>query len=105
MYVYGCPRPGLSGFRDAYDAILKGKTHRVINHIDIVTRVPLLRQGYRAPGLRQYFDKSGNFHENAGAWQVIKEDLIYRLTNFRSITALGIGTHEISAYRDRVNSL
>jgi len=105
VYVYGCPRPGLRGFRDAYDTTLKNLTHRVINHIDIVTRVPLLSQGYRAPGLRQYFDKSGTFHENAGAWQIIKEDLKYRLTNFKSINALGLGSHEIGAYIARVNSL
>ena len=105
VYVFGCPRPGLTGFRDSYDGALKNLTHRVINHIDIVTRVPLLTQGFRAPGLRQYFDKSGTFHESAGAWQIIKEDLIYRATNFKSIEAIGLGTHEIGAYMARVNSL
>lgn len=105
VYVFGCPRPGLTDFRDAYDEALENLTHRIINHIDIVTRVPLLTQGYRAPGHRQYFDKSGTFHENAGAWQVIKEDLIYRFTKFATIEALGLDTHEIGAYIRRVNSL
>lgn len=105
VYVFGCPRPGLRDFRDAYDRSLKNLTHRVVNHIDIVTRVALLVQGYRAPGLRQYFDISGTFHENAGAWQIIKEDLIYRFTNFRSIKALGLSTHDIGAYITSVNSL
>ncbi len=105
VYVFGCPRPGLIDFRDGYDRALKNLTHRVINHIDIVTRVPLLYQSYRAPGHRQYFDKAGVFHENAGAWQIIKEDLIFRITNFKSITALGLANHEIGAYLALVNSL
>ncbi len=105
VYVYGCPRTGLGGFRDSYDAKLRDVTFRIINHIDIVTRVPLLVQGYRAPGLRMYFDRDGTFHPDAGAWQIAKDDLRYRITNFRSIRALGLGTHEINAYVDRVANL
>jgi len=105
VYVYGCPRPGLGDFRDACDAVMRDRTYRVINHIDIVTRVPFLTQGYRAPGQRMYFDGSGGFHPDAGAWQVIKDDLLYRFTHFRSINALGLGSHEIGAYLDRVGSL
>jgi triacylglycerol lipase len=105
VYVYGCPRTGLSGFRDGYDAGLRDVTFRIINHIDIVTRVPLLVQGYRAPGRRMYFDRDGAFHPDAGAWQIAKDDLVYRLTNFRSIKALGLSTHEIDAYLERVATL
>jgi len=105
VYVYGCPRTGLTGFRDGYDAGLRDVTFRIINHIDIVTRVPLLVQGYRAPGQRMYFDRNGVFHADAGAWQIAKDDLIYRITNFRSIKALGLETHEIGAYVERVTAL
>ena len=105
VYVYGCPRTGLAGFRDGYDATLRDVTFRIINHIDIVTRVPLLIQGYRAPGQRMYFDRNGGFHPDAGAWQIAKDDLVYRLTNFKSIKALGLGTHEMGAYVDRVAAL
>jgi hypothetical protein len=105
VYVFGCPRTGLSDFRDAYDAALHDVTFRVINHIDLVTRVPLLTQGYRAPGRRIYFDATHTFHADAGAWQVAKDDLAYRLRHFGRIEALGLSTHEIGAYVDRVNSL
>lgn len=105
VYVYGCPRVGLTDFRDGYDGTLRDVTYRIINHIDIVTRVPLLTQGYRAPGQRMYFDRSGDFHEDAGAWQIIKDDLHFRLTNFRSIEALGLAPHGIGAYRRLVDTL
>lgn len=105
VYVFGCPRVGLADFRGRYDGDLRDRTHRVINHIDIVTRVPLLLQGFRAPGHRQYFDSQGVFHQDARAWHVIKDDLIYRFTNFRSIKAIGLDTHEIGAYRSLVQTL
>ena len=105
VYVFGCPRSGLADFRGAYDAGLKDVTFRIINHIDLVTRVPLLWQGYRAPGRRMYFDESHAFHADAGAWHIAKDDLRYRLRHFGRIKSLGLSTHEISEYMDRVNSL
>ena len=105
VYVYGCPRTGLSDFRDAYDAKLPDATFRIINHIDLVTRVPFLAQGYRAPGRRMYFDESHTFHPDAGAWQIAKDDIKYRLRHLGRIQSLGLTTHEIGAYRRRVDSL
>ncbi|MCP3977638.1 MAG: lipase family protein [bacterium] len=105
VYVFGCPRTGLSDFRDAYDAALQDVTLRIINHIDLVTRVPLLAQGYRAPGRRMYFDESHTFHPDAGAWHIAKDDLKYRLRHFGRIQSLGLSTHEMGAYMTRVNSL
>ena len=105
VYVFGCPRTGLGDFRDAYDAALRDVTFRVINHIDLVTRVPLLTQGYRAPGRRMYFDAAHTFHGDAGAWHVAKDDLAYRLRHFGRIESLGLSTHEIGAYIKRVESL
>lgn len=105
VYVFGCPRTGLADLRDAYDAALREVTFRVINHIDLVTRVPLLVQGYRAPGRRMYFDASHEFHADAGAWHVVKDDLAYRFRHFGRIQSLGLITHEIGAYIQRVASL
>jgi hypothetical protein len=105
VYVFGCPRIGLRDFRDAYDAALRNVTFRVINHIDLVTRVPLLAQGYRAPGRRMYFDASHTFHADAGAWHVAKDDLTYRLRHFGRIESLGLSTHEVGVYLKRVDSL
>jgi len=105
VYVFGCPRTGLGDFRDTYDAALRDVTFRVINHIDLVTRVPLLAQGYRAPGRRMYFDASHTFHSDAGAWHVAKDDLAYRFRHLGRIESLGLSTHEIGAYIKRTDSL
>lgn len=105
VYVYGCPRIGLADFRDGYDTAMRQSTYRIINHIDIVTRVPLLTQGYRAPGQRMYFDGTGAFHQDASAWRIVKDDILFRLTHLRSIRALGLANHEIGAYRAAMNSL
>ncbi len=105
VYVFGCPRTGLSDFRDAFDTALQEVTFRIINHIDLVTRVPLLAQGYRAPGRRMYFDESHQFHADAGAWHVAKDDLSYRLRHFGRIQSLGLSTHEMGEYMNRVASL
>lgn len=105
VYVFGCPRTGLGDFRDAYDAALRDVTFRIINHIDLVTRVPLLTQGYRSPGRRMYFDASHTFHPDASAWHIAKDDLSYRLRHFGRLQSLGLSTHEIGAYMKQVESL
>ena len=105
VYVFGCPRVGLADFRDAYDSLLQASTFRIINHIDLVTRVPLLVQGYRVPGRRMYFDAGQEFHADAGAWHVAKDDLAYRLRHLGRIESLGLSTHEMGVYIERVNSL
>jgi len=105
VYTYGAPRTGLKDFAAAYTARLGSDTYRVINHIDIVTRVPLLIQKYRHVGHRMYFDGSGKFHPDAGAWQIAREDLIARLRYFGRIESAGVGKHDIPRYVDRIKSI
>jgi hypothetical protein len=105
VYLYGCPRPGLADFRSAYDQRLGDVTFNVINHIDLVTRVPFLAQGFRHVGKRMYFDGDGEFHLDAGARHIAIDDLKYRFTHFGKIRSIGLGPHEISAYVKAVESL
>jgi triacylglycerol lipase len=105
IYTYGSPRVGLRDFAAAYQAALGNKTYRIINHIDIVTRVPFLVQGYRHVGSRMYFDGAGRFHRNAGGWQIAKDDLKTRLTHFGRISAVGLGPHDIPRYVERIESI
>lgn len=105
VYLYGCPRPGLADFRSAYDQRLHDVTFNVINHIDLVTRVPFLAQGFRHVGRRMYFDLDGEFHADAGARHIAIDDLRYRFTHFGRIRSMGLGPHEISAYVAAVDRL
>ena len=62
IYTYGQPRVGHRDFSRAYSERLEDRTYRAINHVDLVTRVPLLLQGYRHVGSRIYFDRGGTAH-------------------------------------------
>lgn len=105
VYTYGAPRPGLRDFAGAYTATLGSRTFRVINHIDLVTRVPLLVQNFRHVGRRMYFDGRENLHADAGAWHIARDDVIARFKHFGRIEAAGIGNHEISAYARLVEAV
>lgn len=104
VYTYGSPRVGLKDFSIAYGAVLGSNTFRVINHIDIVTRVPLLLQGYRHVGRRVYFDGRGQFQADAGAWRIVRDDLIERFKHFGTIRSAGVVPHEILRYATRIES-
>ena len=105
VYTYGSPRVGLKDFANAYQRELGTSTFRVINHIDIVTRVPFLVQNYRHVGYRMYFDGNGSFHREAGAWQIAKDDIIARFKHFGTIRSAGVTPHEISRYVKRVKTI
>lgn len=105
VYTYGSPRVGLKDFAAAYTAALGLNTYRVINHIDIVTRVPLLIQNYRHVGRRMYFDGNGRFHSDAGAWHIARDDVFARLRHFGRISSAGLGPHDIPRYVERVETI
>ena len=105
VYSYGAPRVGLRDFAAEYNRVLGARTYRVINHIDVVTRVPLLVQGYRHVGKRMYFDGGGHFHPDAGAWHIARDDLVARFRTFGRITSVGIAPHDIPRYVERIESI
>ena len=105
VYTYGSPRTGLKDFAAAYTTALGLNTYRVINHIDIVTRVPLLVQNYRHVGSRMYFDGGGTFHADAGAWHIARDDVAARFRHLGTIRAAGVLPHDISRYVQKVESI
>ena len=105
VYTYGSPRVGLRDFAAAYEAALGAKTYRVINHIDIVTRVPLLILRYRHVGKRMYFDANERFHPDASGWHIARDDLAARLRHWGRIESSGVAPHAIPFYVDRIESI
>ncbi len=105
VYTYGQPRTGHSSFRKLYESALGSKTYRFVNHIDLVTRVPLLLQGYRHVGRRMYFDGSEAFHADASFLRIARDDLTYRLSHFGKLDSIGIKPHLIKPYASLVNTL
>jgi triacylglycerol lipase len=105
VVTFGQPRTGHADFRRLYDSLLAGVTLRFVNHIDLVTRVPLLAQNYRHVGRRMYFDEVGELHEDASAWQIARDDLRYRFRHLGSISSIGIAPHLLPEYRSKLNRL
>ncbi len=105
VYGYGQPRTGHSDFRSAYESVLGDRTFRFINHIDLITRVPLLIQGYRHVGRRMYFDGEGRFHPDASGWAIVRDDVKYRLAHLGRVDSVGIGPHLIGPYQRLVDRL
>jgi triacylglycerol lipase len=105
IYTYGQPRVGHGDFRARFNDRLEAVTHRVVNHIDVVPRVPLLLHRYRHVGRRVYFDSDGSVHIDAGFWRVALDDVKYRITHFRTLRAAGLSEHVISAYVDLVERI
>jgi predicted lipase len=105
LHTYGSPRCGLSQFKSELDQRTLDLSYRFINHIDLVTRVPLLSQGYRHVGNRVYFDAAGTPHLNASGLRIAFEDIKFRLAHLGSIQAAGLDEHSIDAYVRVVDNL
>lgn len=105
MHSYGSPRVGRRDFAGEFQKRLSGVSFRFINHIDIVTRVPLLIQSYRHVGSRVYFNSTGTPHLDASAWMIALEDVRFRFAHLGSIRAAGLNPHSIGEYARLVESL
>jgi triacylglycerol lipase len=105
VYTFGQPRVGHGDFSSGYEGRLAEVTYRLINHIDLVTRVPLLLQRYRHVGLRVYFDADGTAHVGASILKIVGEDVKFRLAHWGRIQAAGLAPHGIAAYVNLVEAL
>jgi hypothetical protein len=106
IYTYGQPRVGHRDFSRAYSERLEDRTFRAINHVDLVTRVPLLLQGYRHVGSRVYFDRGGAAHMGTSAWRVALDDVTFRLTHWGRIKEIAaLPLHDMDAYRERIGGI
>lgn len=106
VYTYGQPRVGLGDFGTLFMDRLGDRTYRAINHVDLVTRVPLLFQGYRHVGERIYFDRDGSVHVGASGWKIAIDDIKHRLTHWGRIKdTFALPLHNMTAYEERIDSL
>lgn len=73
VYPIASPRVGNRRFAREYDYQLGGKTWRIVNNNDAVTRMPPRFSRYRHVGRLVYLDWRGRLHEEPG--------LLYRFAN------------------------
>jgi hypothetical protein len=64
LYTFGCPRVGGKKFRAEFNRRMRDRAFRVVNHLDIVPRVPA-PIFYRHCGTRIYYDRSGRRYEGS----------------------------------------
>ena len=58
LYTFGSPRVGDRVFSQNFNNLFKGQSFRLVNHTDIVTRVPPRQMGYSHVGTFLYFSDS-----------------------------------------------
>jgi hypothetical protein len=63
IYTFGMPRAGDAAFAAAYDAILRGRTYRLVYQDDVVPTVAPTELGFKHVGRYFLCDQSGQFRE------------------------------------------
>ena len=69
MYTYGQPRVGDREFARTYDFALRPCSFRIVNNLDIVTRVPARSMGYAHCGTLVYLTETGEAEHDESWWQ------------------------------------
>jgi triacylglycerol lipase len=89
LYNFGSPRVGDSDFAMAFNRMLRVRTFRLVNHQDIVPRLPPRKLGYTHVGQLVYFNQQGRRQRGLGEHLIDQED--------SSLTELVID-HDMAAY-------
>jgi triacylglycerol lipase len=96
IYTFGAPRVGDEAFATRYNAMLHSKTLRLVNHQDMVPRVPPLQWGYQHVGQLVYFDQRGQLQQGSQFWEDILETM--RGLDYKNL-ADAVRDHDLHAYR------
>jgi triacylglycerol lipase len=74
LYSFGSPRVGDSDFAMAFNRMLRVRTFRLVNHQDIVPRLPPRKLGYTHVGQLIYFNQQGQRQRGLGEHLIDQED-------------------------------
>jgi triacylglycerol lipase len=96
VYTFGAPRVGDTDFSNSYNSYLQAQTLRLVNHRDMVPRVPPLQWGYQHVGQMIYFNQQGQLQQGSQFW----EDMLETMRGM-DYAALGdaVRDHDMHAYR------
>jgi triacylglycerol lipase len=101
VYTFGSPRVGDSAFAAAYARELGERTFRVVNHDDLVTRVPTRSLGYRHVGQVIYFDADGAMHQDVGYRYRFLNLLANAVEDYKKAARTSIADHSMALYLKR----
>lgn len=99
VYTYGQPRVGDLVFSQDYDVGLHGITYRIVNHRDLVPRVPTRTMQYRHAGQCLYLDMDGIAHLEPGLWQILLDVVPFDGNRWQDGLKQCLGDHSISEYQ------
>ena len=91
VYTYESPRVGNADFATWFDSVYKGRAWRVVNELDVVTRLPPRAMGYRHVDTVCHLDSSGAMTVDPSDWT--------RLTEWTSSQVLGMWKN-VNPFRD-----
>jgi len=74
IHTYGSPRVGDETFVREFDTSFSGRTFRIVNNEDLVTRIPPRESAYDHVSEIIYIDEAGHLQRDIGYW--------YRFLNF-----------------------
>lgn len=101
VYTFGQPRVGNGVFAQALETAIGHRVFRVVNHQDIVPRVPPRSLGYRHLKNVHYFDAKGGFHQNPNYWNLFFNQVLPSLSLFELFQrpVEGVQDHDMGQYR------
>jgi triacylglycerol lipase len=94
VYTFGAPRLGNDAFARNYNRQLQAKTFRLVNHNDIVPRVPPKSWGYSHVGQLVYFDQTGRLRQGSPFW----EEAVDTIKGWNNLGDV-VRDHDMHAYR------
>lgn len=110
VYTFGQPRVGNHEFSRKFNQALKGRTFRIVNNNDVVSRVPTQIMGYSHVGCLKYFDHRGKLANDknlswwARFWDRVEGrvehvfDVVKGISELKFIGTDGIDDHEMPDY-------
>ena len=95
LYTYGQPRAGDRNFVRQFNFAFKPYTYRMVNHNDLVARLPPWTLGYRHSGTLKYFNELGQLRDQTNWWRNVRVGL----GNLVGWASDGVNDHGLTEYR------
>jgi len=97
-YCFGMPRIGHHMFASEFNKKSKNKLFRVVNHNDMVTRVPFRSLGYSHIGSLVYMDNDHKLHRDASLWYQFLKRFVVEPDGLAGMIIDGVSDHDIAKY-------
>lgn len=97
-FTFGAPRVGDILFSNAFNSSHKSKLFRVVNHGDIVTRVPTRNSGFSHCGTFFFLDQQGQLLQDSTYWTQFWDDLGASIWDMLDLAIGEVEAHKTGSY-------